>query len=366
MLKVFRQFITVSFPNTGVQRIQPLFTMNRASRTRLSSSSNVKTIGTHDGKFHCDEVLAIAMLKLLPEYTDAQVIRTRDAETLKVCDVVVDVGGEYDAATLRFDHHQRSFEHTMKTLLPGKPWETRLSSAGLVYVHYGLAVIAQVLNKKKEDEVVGKLYDKIYENFIEEIDAVDNGISVSDDKLRYRITTTISQRVSRLNSSWRDPKPDETQGFNKALQLVGAEFVERIHHYATDWWEAYSIVFASVDARYDVDRSGEIIELENGAVPWKEHLADIEAETSVKINFVIFPDQKGMWRVQAVPITPDSFILRVPLLKEWQGLRDKELQEISQIPTANFVHANGFIGGAAERHAVIRMARSSISTDENE
>ena len=25
-----------------------------------------KVIGTHDGKFHCDEVLACAMLKLLP------------------------------------------------------------------------------------------------------------------------------------------------------------------------------------------------------------------------------------------------------------------------------------------------------------
>lgn len=27
-----------------------------------------KVIGTHDGKFHCDEVLACAMLKLLPVY----------------------------------------------------------------------------------------------------------------------------------------------------------------------------------------------------------------------------------------------------------------------------------------------------------
>ena len=32
-------------------------------------------IGTHDGTFHCDEALACFMLKQLPEYKDALVIR---------------------------------------------------------------------------------------------------------------------------------------------------------------------------------------------------------------------------------------------------------------------------------------------------
>ena len=32
----------------------------------------VKTIGTHGGLFHCDEVLACYMLKVLPEYKDAR------------------------------------------------------------------------------------------------------------------------------------------------------------------------------------------------------------------------------------------------------------------------------------------------------
>ena len=39
------------------------------------SETTVKRIGTHDGTFHCDEALACFMLKLLPEYEDAQVIR---------------------------------------------------------------------------------------------------------------------------------------------------------------------------------------------------------------------------------------------------------------------------------------------------
>ncbi|ODM99843.1 hypothetical protein Ocin01_06830 [Orchesella cincta] len=341
--------------------------MNNTRRHSNTGSSSVN-IGTHDGVFHCDEVLAVTMLRLLPEYSDAQVIRTRDMEILKTCDIVVDVGGEYNPATLRFDHHQRSFQDSMSTLVEGKPWTTRLSSAGLIYVHYGKAVIAQIIGKKKDDVVVQMIYDKMYENFIEEIDAKDNGISTCSCQPAYRITTTLSDQVKRLNPSWKDPHPDPTDGFNKALALVKTEFLNRIYFYAEDWWEAYQIVAGAVDNRFEVDKSGKIIEFTSGGCPWKDHLAKIEETLGIEgeIKFAIFTDPKGLFRVQAVPVSPESFTLRVPLNKDWQGLRDKELQEVSNIPTASFVHANGFIGGAAERESVIEMARVSLARHHNE
>lgn len=39
-----------------------------------------KKIGTHSGVFHCDEALACFMLKQLPEYRDAEIVRTRNQE----------------------------------------------------------------------------------------------------------------------------------------------------------------------------------------------------------------------------------------------------------------------------------------------
>lgn len=72
----------------------------------------------------------------------------------------------------------------MKTLNPNKPWVTKLSSAGLVYLHFGQRVISQILKTKEEDDVTRKIYDKIYENFVQEIDAIDNGISQCDGELR--------------------------------------------------------------------------------------------------------------------------------------------------------------------------------------
>ena len=93
-------------------------------------------IGTHDGKFHCDEALAIAMLKCLPKWKDAAVVRTRDTPTLEACDIVVDVGGRYDpdGTPAVFDHHQKGFEGVLEG------YETKLSSAGLVYKHFGREV----------------------------------------------------------------------------------------------------------------------------------------------------------------------------------------------------------------------------------
>lgn len=72
----------------------------------------------------------------------------------------------------------------MKTLCPNKPWTIKLSSAGLVYLHFGHRVIAQVLNTKVDDDMTCKVYDKVYEDFIQEVDAIDNGINQSDETPR--------------------------------------------------------------------------------------------------------------------------------------------------------------------------------------
>ncbi|NXP12955.1 MYG1 protein, partial [Thinocorus orbignyianus] len=130
---------------------------------------------------------------------DAEVVRTRDPQLLAQCEVVVDVGGEYDPQRHRYDHHQRSFTESMSSLRPGKPWTTKLSSAGLVYCHFGSQILAELLGQPEDGPVVGALYDKLYENFVEEIDAMDNGIALAEGPPRYALGTTLSARVGRLN-----------------------------------------------------------------------------------------------------------------------------------------------------------------------
>lgn len=51
--------------------------------TNEKNSKLTLKIGTHSGVFHCDEVLACFMLKQLPQYHDADIIRTRDSKVWK-------------------------------------------------------------------------------------------------------------------------------------------------------------------------------------------------------------------------------------------------------------------------------------------
>ena len=73
----------------------------------------------------------------------------------------------------------------MNSLNSEYKWETKLSSAGLVYYHFGHKVIGQLLKSSSDSPLTKLIYNKIYEMFIEEIDAVDNGISQTEGKPRY-------------------------------------------------------------------------------------------------------------------------------------------------------------------------------------
>lgn len=63
----------------------------------------------------------------------------------------------------------RTFQETFSSLKPEYPWKTRLSSAGLVYVHFGEEVLSNLMGVPKDSEIVTETYKKIYENFIEEM-----------------------------------------------------------------------------------------------------------------------------------------------------------------------------------------------------
>lgn len=291
-------------------------------------------------------------------------MRTRDPEKLASCDIVVDVGGEYDPQRHRYDHHQRSFTETMSSLSPGKPWQTKLSSAGLIYLHFGHKLLAQLLGTSEEDSVVGILYDKMYENFVEEVDAVDNGIAQWEEgEPRYALTTTLSARVARLNPTWNQPNQDTEAGFKRAMDLVREEFLQRLDFYQHSWLPARALVEEALAQRFQVDASGKIIELAKGGCPWKEHLYHLELDLSppVAISFVIYTDQAGQWRVQCVPKELHSFQSRLPLPEPWRGLRDEALDQVSGIPGCVFVHASGFIGGHRTREGALSMARTTLA-----
>jgi uncharacterized UPF0160 family protein len=320
----------------------------------------VKVIGTHSGSFHADEALATAMLTTLPAWKNAVIVRTRDPQALNECDIVVDVGGVYDPSTLRFDHHQREFVDTLSE----EGFKTKLSSAGLVYRHYGREFIRTMVGDALPSDIQEKLlYKKLYKDFVEAIDGNDNGVEICDGPRNYSVHTALPSRVSRLNPDWMDEGTDEDRNerFKKAMALTLTEMQSCLVNMATSWWPARSIVEEALARAKMHHPSGEVVLLEQYC-PWKGHLFDLEKEQSMlgHTKFVVYPEGGGNWRVQGVPLEQDGYALRVGLAEAWRGVRNEALSELSGIPGCIFVHTSGFIGGNASREGALQMAIQSL------
>lgn len=337
--------------------------VSRVSNSSFSTAaSQLKRVGTHNGTFHCDEALACFIIRLTDKFSAANVFRTRDTQVLDSLDAVVDVGGVYDPSRDRFDHHQKGFSEVF-----GHGYSTKLSSAGLVYKHYGLEIIAKEIHLDKGHPDAYKLFVAVYKSFIEAIDAIDNGVGQYDVDIppNYVNNTSLSSRIGRLNLDWTDPDQSverENEAFQRAMSLAGNEFVESIHFHAKSWLPARSVVMDCLATRKDVDSSGEIILLPKPC-PWKLHIFELEEEMKIdpSIKYVIYQDDRSSnWRVQAVAVSPDKYQSRKPLLSHWRGLTGEELCEVAAIPECIFVHMSGFIGANRSYEGALTMAKASL------
>lgn len=155
---------------------------------------NLKTIVTHDGIFHADEVFATALIKLIAKSNNnenkIEVIRTRNPKTLQEhldleTSIVIDVGNS------EFDHHQELKYNTIN----GE--EVPMSSFGLVH--------------KKFLELNLISFDKDLQNLVVEVDKADNGIAPS----------TISTLIRTFTPNWND-KSDTAMddAFKKAVKFA--------------------------------------------------------------------------------------------------------------------------------------------------
>ncbi|KAJ9446839.1 UPF0160 protein [Diplonema papillatum] len=320
-------------------------------------------IGTHSGTFHCDEALATAMLKMTDGFRDAVVVRSREPEILAACNVVVDVGGVYDPEKLLFDHHQKEFSLTMTT--PSNTYKTKLSSAGLVYLHFGQDIIRKVAPEATSAEV-DVVFDSVYKSFVEHIDGIDNGVepfSAADGGSlvkNYSISTSLSSRVGALAPQWNQPSTpaDFHDAFKRAVELTGREFLDSVQYFVKAWLPARQVVQTSITDRLNVHESGTIVVFHQFC-PWAEHLFQVEKEIGVegKLLYVLFPSD-GAWRVRAIGVEGSTFGMRKAL--PWKGLRDGDLSEACGVPGCVFVHASGFIGGNKTYEGALQMAVNAM------
>jgi uncharacterized UPF0160 family protein len=294
------------------------------------------TFGTHNGIFHCDEVVGIAILELAYIESDTFVVRTRDCEELKKLNIVIDVGGG------EYDHHMAGFNECRST-------GEKYASAGLVWRKYAsqaIRSVAEMEDIKLSDEEVQIIKEQIDQEYIVPVDLEDNGEKVS--------THTFSF-VSKFLPSWMEI-PIYDCAFKRAESTVFAILKEIIRDKAVQ-----IVTKKELRKRYAKVKEG-ILEIPAQTMPWLENVVEYNEENENQIKFVIFPYPAGGWAAQCVPPSIErKFEQLVPFPKEWAGGNEKTLPKLSAIKNATFCHNGCFFARAETKQAIVKMCKIAMS-----
>ncbi|WP_029068967.1 MYG1 family protein [Jonesia quinghaiensis] len=283
-------------------------------------------IATHNGKFHADDVFGVALLTEI--HPDATIVRTRDPQRLAEADIVLDVGGEYNTETRRYDHHQKSSG--------ARPNGILYSAFGLLWQDYG----RQWCNN---DDV----WLKIDTRLVTAIDAVDNGqdlYSLTDFGIR---PFDLSEYLGLFNPIGDDEDFDSQ--FTVAVELartilhrLKAKYVAVLDA-ERYFQQAYA---ASPDRRYVILERY----IPHGGISSKQP----------ELLYTVYPGATGNWTIQAVRPDNAQFSNRKDLPAAWRGLNGSELAEVTGVADAVFCHKAGFICAAQTRDGAQELLRQAL------
>ncbi|MCB2358289.1 MYG1 family protein [Clostridium estertheticum] len=297
----------------------------------MINENNIKTLGTHSGKFHADDVMATAILRLL--LGDIKVIRTRDEEVLKKLDFV------YDISLGEFDHHQLDKEIRENNI----PY----AASGLVWREFGSRVIQKFNSEFDEDDIIS-IFDYIDKTLVQGIDAIDNGI---DSKSEFKVTS-ISDIIQNFNPTWDDDSSKD-DAFEEAVGFA-IVVIKRIISRQVSVIKARDIVNKGFQNR----EVNEIMVLKNGC-PWLQQLLKIDINSEVL--FVISPgDNNAEYKIQTVKKTAGTFEARKDLVESIRGKSSDEINSIIKIDDAIFCHKAGFIASTKSLTSALKIAKLSI------
>jgi len=288
---------------------------------------SIKTsIATHNGNFHCDDI--VAYLILSESIGPVRLTRTRNPKEIEEATVVFDVGGTYNDDRYRYDHH---FDDDRLIRESG----IKYSSAGLIWKHYGTMFLEEKYSHCGfSEEEIDRLWKAIDERIFEWIDRIDNG-QLEEGRLP-KNCITINGMINSFVPTW-DTEESFDEAFHKAAEWTSIWLSNEIKKIVGQI-KAESLVMDDFENR-PFDRVLVMDEFK----PWQK--AIFENGIAYQLDYVAFYDKNNdEWRIQCVPPEDGSFEKKRPLPKEWAGLRDKELSNLLGIEMI-FCHPGRFIAG---------------------
>jgi uncharacterized UPF0160 family protein len=315
---------------------------------------------THDGVFHSDEILAIALLRLAAQPNHVSVIRSRLPKDWERADYVIDVGGKSDGVKW-FDHHMPQGAGERANGVP-------YSAFGLMWQAVGTTAVRNILGASIEQHVITDLeVAEVVEDlapFVAGVDAHDQAMLstsskfVKDRKVMLEVLT-LQQVISNSNpipllEDFNDSNSNKQ--FYDVLEWATAylsRFIKR---------KASRVLSQSFVAKYD---NGEKVIVLPRYCDWNSPVA-----ARSHILFVVYPSVNGKsYTVQATKKgggAGSTDNLRMPFPLAWAGLNEGALQKVSGIADAAFCHRDRFIAAAMTLQGAIAMAKTTIKQAETQ
>ena len=289
---------------------------------------------THNGTMHADEVFATAFLSLY--FGNFKVAR--------VSEVPKDISTKtiiYDIGKGKFDHHQTDARIRDNGI--------KYSSFGLLFEEYGLSYLKKLKLKNTK-----AIYNYLVKDFIEAIDAIDNGI-FPEIKSIYKIKT-VSDVIKIFNPSYGS-NDNEDEQFIKAVSLAESILTEELKN-----------VIGKVEAGTKVKKllnktKGPILILDE-YLPYEETV--LTSLSGKKILFAIYPSNRGGYGIKTIPISTTDKTSRVYFPKEWGGLTNDALEKVTGIKGSLFCHTNRFLMTASDLDTAKKLAELAININEKE
>ena len=287
---------------------------------------------THNGTMHADEVFATAFLALY--FNNFKVIRVSEVPNDVSVNTII-----YDIGKGKFDHHQTNAKIRDNGI--------KYSSFGLIFEEYGLKYLKKLKLKNSKE-----IYNYFIKDFVEAIDAIDNGV-FPEIKANYRIKT-VSDLIKLFNPSYNSFE-DETKSFIEAVEFATTILKKELKNVT-------SKVEANKKVKLLLNKTKGPILILDEYLPYEETV--LTSLQGKKIKLVIYPSNRGGYAVKTVPLSLIDKNSRVYFPKKWAGLTDEKLEEVSLVKNACFCHVNRFILTAKTKEAAIKLAEITVKEDE--
>lgn len=248
---------------------------------------------THDGRFHADELLAIAILQEALG-RPVNIRRSRDSNAWTHADLLIDVGG----AVNPYDHHHRN---------------NKYHPNGIPYASCGL-----ILDAVEPD---AKLRNQLYCDMLYTVEWEDNTVQGEVRSPNWDLKPNLLAWVSHFQPM-KEENPEEytlRKYFDKALEMV-TDIYRRVRKSAIIKIRNREIKDTTT---YDV-RDGVLWLKDNTTTHFRYCNEHPEIKATVSLD-------KGTYVIRPLHVGPNDPCLRATFPSVWYGLSDFDLQRASRI-----------------------------------